>query len=91
MDFGDALRALKDGKRVARRWWGNPTWLVLVPGSNITVEADRPLGRAAPYLVGGPVAYRPHIDKMREGEGMEPWIPTHEALLADDWEICPQA
>lgn len=87
MDFGDALRALKAGKRVGRASWQETTWLVLVPGSNITVDADRPLGQAAPHLVGGPVAYRPHIDKMREGDGMEPWIPSQAALLAEDWEV----
>lgn len=87
MDFGEALKALKDGRRVARTGWPEATWLVLVPGSNIVVDENRPLGRAAPHLVGGPVAYRPHIDKMREGEGMEPWIPTHGALLAEDWEV----
>lgn len=91
MDFGEALRALKDGKRVARRWWGNSVWLVLVPGSTIIVDADRPLGQAAPHLVGQRVEYQPHIDKVREGDGMEPWVPTHGALLADDWEVRPRA
>lgn len=87
MDFGDALRALKDGKRVGRMSWPETSWLVLVPGSNITVDADRPLGKAAPHLVGGPISYRPHIDKVREGDGMEPWCPSQNALLADDWEV----
>lgn len=87
MDFGDALRALKDGKRVARRGWPDTMWLILVPGSTILVDADRPLGRAAAHLVGGPVAYGAHIDKVREGEGMEPWVPTHGAVLAEDWRL----
>lgn len=78
---------LKAGRAVARQGWPDDTWLVLVPGSNITVDAERPLGRALPELVGGPMNYRSHIDKVRAGAGMEPWVPTHEALLAEDWLI----
>lgn len=87
MDIGGALAALKEGKRVARRSWPETTWLVLVPGSTITVAADRPLGVAAPHLVGQSTTYRPHVDKMRAGHGLEPWTPSQDALLADDWEV----
>lgn len=63
MDFGEALAALKAGKRVTRSGWnGAGQWLVLVPGSTITVDAERPLGKAAPELVGQAVSYSPHID-----------------------------
>lgn len=87
MDFGGALQALKAGKRVGRVEWPDSTWLVLVPGSTIVVDGDRPLGQAAPHLVGHAVGYQPHIDKVRTDGAMEPWVPTHTALLAGDWEI----
>lgn len=86
MDFGDALRALRDGKRVARLGWPDAMWLVLIPGSTFMVTADRPLGQGAPHLVGARATYQPHIDKMRP-EGLGPWAPTHAALLATDWEV----
>lgn len=90
MDFGDALRALKDGHSVARSGWGWGVCLVLVPGSTVTVDADRPLGKAKPRLVGEPMEYQPHIDKLRNNSRMEPWTPTHEALLATDWVRYPR-
>lgn len=87
MDFSRALRHLKDGTRIRRKRWLHPgMWLILVPGSTITVDADRPLGRAVPSLVGREVLYMPHIDLRNEYGELAPWNPTHIDLLADDWE-----
>ena len=88
MDFGFALGALKDGQRVTRTGWnGVGMWLVLVPGSTITVEAGRPLGDAAPELVGQTVEYLPHID-MKTAQGpVVPWLASQTDLLAEDWEV----
>lgn len=88
MDFGQALSALKDGRRVSRAGWnGNGMWLALVPGSTITVAADRPLGSAAPELVGQAAEYRAHIDlKTVDGE-IVPWVASQTDLLAEDWAV----
>jgi hypothetical protein len=86
VNFGEALDLLQNGTRVARRNWADGMWLVLVPGSTITVAADRPLGQAAPDMVGQQVQYQPHIDKMT-ADGLVPWAPTHNALLAEDWYV----
>lgn len=86
MDFGAALQALRDGERVARDGWnGKGMWLVLVPGSTITVEAGRPVGDAAPDLIGQQVEYRPHIDMYTADGQLVPWHATQSDLLADDW------
>lgn len=88
MDFGDALKALRNGKRVARLGWRTKGyWLVLVPGSKIVPQAGRPLGVAAPELVGTQVDYRPHIDKWYGQGRVGTWAPSHEALLAEDWTV----
>lgn len=88
MDFGEALHALKDGKRVALPGGRTDVWVFLVPGSEITVAADRPLGTAAPELVGQQVAYSAHID-IRCADGMiAPWGgPTMGNLFSDDWQV----
>jgi hypothetical protein len=87
-DFSTALRLLREGKRISRLGWnGKGMWLVLVPGSTITVSAGRPLGDAAPELVGEQIAYRPHIDiKTVDGE-IVPWVASQSDLLAYDWVI----
>jgi hypothetical protein len=89
MDFADALKALRDGKRVSRYDWANTPqgWLILVPGSEITVEAERPLGKAVPDLVGNAVTYTPHIDMYSYHGELGPWTPTQADLLANDWNV----
>lgn len=89
MNIAEAVAALKAGHRVARPAWRPAgTWLILVPGSTITVTADRPLGIAAPELVGQQITYRPHIDIHCAGT-LGPWAGGADAddLLAEDWEI----
>lgn len=86
MDFGQALGALKSGGRVSREGWnGKGMWLVLVPGSTITVAADRPLGVAAPELAGRTVEYRAHIDMRTVNDEIVPWVASQTDLLAEDW------
>lgn len=88
MDFGDALKALRNGKRVARASWKvKGYWLILVPGSKIVPQEGRPLGQAAPELVGATLDYQPHIDKWYGHGRIGTWSPSHEALLAQDWTI----
>lgn len=86
MDFGQALAALKDGHRVARDGWnGTGMWLLLVPGSVITVASDRPLGHAAPELVGTTLEYGSHIDVKTTDNRLVPWVASQSDILADDW------
>lgn len=87
LNFGQAIAALRAGRRVARTSWTKmDTWLVLVPGSTIDVAADRPLGKAAPELVGMVVPYRPHID-LHEPSGVVPWVAGQNDVLAEDWTV----
>jgi hypothetical protein len=86
MDFSRALDVLRAGLRVTRDGWNaHGMWLILIPGSTFTVETGRPIGIAAPGLVGQPMSYQPHID-MRTADGsVVPWIASQTDLLADDW------
>lgn len=91
MTFGAAIDVLKEGGRVTRTAWvadlghdGIPS-LVLIPGSQFTVEAERPLGRGAPELIGHTVEYQPHIDLITPDRTLAPWTPVHADLLAGDW------
>lgn len=88
MDFSSALHAVKSGKRVGRAGWnGKGMWLLLIPGSRFRVEAERPMGQAAPEMVGALVDYRPHIDLYTADAQFVPWCATQSDLLAEDWEI----
>lgn len=85
MNYLEAREHVIGGGRVRRPGWAN-AFLLLVPGSVITVDADRPLGKAAPELVGTQVRYGAHIDLYRNGL-LSPFCPPLDDVHADDWEI----
>lgn len=90
--FGVALGHLRVGRAVRRQAWPSGAALVLVPSSRIIVDAVRPLGVALPSLTGEAVSYSAHLDKVqvdRESGAVriESWTPSHDALMAEDWEV----
>ena len=92
MNLGDAIASLEQGRRVARTGWnGAGMWLVLVPGSAITVTADRPLGLAAPELIGQQTSYHPHVDMWTADGTLVPWVPSQSDLLGKDWVVIPES
>lgn len=91
MDFGEAIRALKEGKKVARAGWnGKGMWIVLVPG---TPKAA--LREGTPYreaLGADECEILPHIDMWTVSadgrRAMLPgWVASQTDMLADDWQI----
>lgn len=82
MDFGAALAALKDGKRVARAGWnGKGMWLALVEGPNWGI------GGTAPYdYPGAPhVSHLSFIGMKTADEKFVPWLASQTDVLAEDW------
>lgn len=87
MDFGEALRAIRQGRRVGHA--GTPERsLYLVPGSTFVVDPERPMGKALPFRAGELVDYSAHIDCYDEVHRTAAvWSPTQNDILADDWEV----
>ena len=85
MDFSQALEAIKDHQKVARKGWnGKGMFLFLVPGSTFKVNRPPLLGI---YPEGTEVQYHAHID-MKTAQGyVVPWLASQADLLAEDWEI----
>ena len=85
MDFGEAIRALKDGKRVARMGWnGKGMFLFLVPGSKFKVNRAPLLGI---YPEGTEIQYHAHVD-MKTADGyVVPWLASQTDVLSEDWMI----
>ena len=83
LTFGDAIAALKDGKRVARKGWnGKGMFLFLVPGSTFKVNRQPLL---AIYPEGTEVKYQAHIDMKTATGEIVPWLASQTDLLANDW------
>jgi hypothetical protein len=93
LPFGDALRALQAGKRIARRGWnGKGMWLAYSPGST-ALPADRfwaGPNREYANERGGAADVLPCITmKTATGEILMGWLASQSDMLADDWEIVP--
>ena len=85
MDFGDAIRAMKTGAKVARADWnGKSMFVFLVSGS--TFEVNR-----APlldiYPAGTTINYHAHIDMCTADSTIVPWLASQTDVLAEDWEL----
>ncbi len=85
MDFGMAIAALKNGKKVAREGWnGKRMFLFLVPGSTFRVSRPPLLGI---YPEGTEINYSPHIDMVTADGHVVPWLASQTDVLADDWVV----
>lgn len=96
LSFGDALLALKAGKRVSREGWnGKGMWLALTPGSEITASearsgavkkvADQITGESRNYAA---IIILPHIDmKSANDDIVVGWLASQTDMLSNDWCI----
>jgi hypothetical protein len=88
LDFGEALSALKSGKRVARAGWNSKgMWLGLVndwhPMSTPTWATEQGAGAG----VMRDVRMSPWIG-MKTADGcFVPWLASQTDVLAKDWEV----
>ena len=85
MDFGQALRLLKDGCKIARIGWnGKGMFLFLEEGSVFKVNRPPLLGI---YPEGTEINYCPHIDMKTADNKVVPWLASQTDVLAEDWMI----
>lgn len=85
MDFGDALKAIKNGERVARAGWnGKDMFISLVPGSTFEVSRQPML---SVFGEGTKIEYHDHI-YMKTAQGyVVSWLASQADLLAEDWVV----
>jgi hypothetical protein len=85
-DFGDAIRLLKSGFKVARESWnGKGMWLIYIPGTDCEKCFD-----GTPYKEAGldSVHIDSHIDMYTTKGTMQPgWLASQADMLAEDWMI----
>lgn len=77
MDFGDAIAALKAGKRVARAGWnGKGMWLRLITQYQVGYD---------PHILGRKLL--PWIGMKTADGGFVPWLASQADMLSEDWEL----
>lgn len=86
LSFGDAVKALKAGKKVSRSGWnGKGMWLALIP------QDQWGLGWGIPFDDGhvDAPAKLPWIGMKTADNRFVPWLASQTDVLADDWGVVP--
>jgi hypothetical protein len=86
MDFGEAIRAMKDGHSVSRSGWnGKEMYIYIQKGSVITKDKARNLHLAG---IDGEIVINSHVDmKAADGSIVIGWLASQTDMLAEDWMI----
>lgn len=85
MNFGDALKELKAGKRVQRAGWnGKGMFAYLVPAAKYPVQTGE---AKAHFGEGAMVPYNPYLAIKNVDETVSTWVPSINDCLADDWQV----
>lgn len=94
LTFGDALAALKEGKRAAREGWnGKGMFIFLNKGSVASLpERDTTIEGISDHLFelgdDGTVTRLPNLNmRAASGSTVTGWLASQTDLLAEDWEI----
>lgn len=90
MNFGLALEALKQGKKVTRKGWnGKGAFLYLTAGSTVPYSKLKPETQKALITHDkSTVQLNGHIDmKAADGSIVVGWLASQTDILAEDWEI----
>lgn len=86
MDFGQAIRSVRDGSRIARQGWnGKDMFVVFQRGypEGIPINANTATATGIPE--GTICTFRPYL-MMRTVDGeFVPWVASQTDILADDW------
>lgn len=81
MNFGEALQALKDGKKVTRSVWGGH-WELINGGIMEWPTPGNPGYKGSCGFMNGII-----IAILKDGGGVAPAQPYQADLLAEDWKI----
>lgn len=80
MNFGEALTALKEGKKVSRSVWGG--YWILHDDARLSGHTGTQWGTdISPYF------QRIIIAVLRDNKGFAPAQPYQEDILAEDWQV----
>lgn len=84
MDIGQVVKAMKDGKKVARAGWnGKGMFLYYVPANSYPAQTDI----AKEAFNGEPVPYGAYVAMKTAQGNVVPWLASQTDLLAEDWEV----
>ena len=87
-DFGEALKALKNGRVVARKAWKCEGMFLTLQNSSEVEGTNMRNEPAKNYYGKNNVKINPHIDmKAADDTYVVGWIPSQIDILAEDWYV----
>jgi hypothetical protein len=88
MDFGGAIKAAKEGKKVARIGWnGANIFAYIVPAASYPAQT----GAAKSYWGDQLVPYRAYWALKTAQQDVATWAPSGSDSLAEDWVIVDES
>jgi hypothetical protein len=87
MDFSEALRACKDGRRITRAGWNGPgQYVVHQAGYPDGIAINANTARATGIAQGTVRAFAPYLMLCNAQGVFVPWLASQGDLLAEDWQ-----
>lgn len=88
LTFGQAIEAIKDGKKIARNGWnGKGMFVYLVPEAKYPAERN-PLGTMQEHAdENGLVNYNAYMAIKNVNDTVSTWVPSVNDCLAEDWFV----
>ena len=88
MNFGQALEALKEGKKVTREGWnGKGMFVVRQKGYPEGIPCNKQTAEAFGYEEGSLFKVRPYL-QMRCADGThQMWLASQSDILEEDWLV----
>lgn len=85
--FGDAIRLLKTGKKLARLGWnGKGMFIYYVPANKYPMSRNT-LETMKGLFEDDMVPYREYIAMKTVNDEVVPWVASQSDILSDDWVI----
>lgn len=87
LNFGQAIEALKQGAKVARKGWnGKGMFLYYVP-ANLYPASGNTLGTMKGVFKDDMVPYGAYIAMKTAQDNVVPWLASQSDVLAEDWIV----
>lgn len=84
LKFGQAVEAIKEGKKIAREGWnGRGMFVYYVAGGKYKVQSECIKGKFEDDLV----PYNPYMAIKNVNNTISTWVPSVNDVLAEDWLI----
>lgn len=88
MNFGLAIEAAKQGKKITRRGWnGKGMWVIYRSGYPEGIPCNKNTADAVGIPEGTLFKVRPYLQMKCVDDTFQMWLASQSDILAEDWEI----